>query len=122
MRARPLGRVSAWLSSEFRCRHRSRPSLSNPPPPTTPLPPPPAPAPRGACAFHRAHSLSDDYPGGVLDVEEGKPIAHPLGERKAVILRNHGLLPVGHTVDEAAFWFIAMDRTCQSQLLAEAAG
>ena len=29
---------------------------------------------------------------------------------------------VGHTVDEAAFWFIAMDRACQSQLLAEAAG
>ena len=36
--------------------------------------------------------------------------------------RNHGLLTVGHTVDEAAWWFITMERTCQAQLLAEAAG
>ena len=58
----------------------------------------------------------------MLDVEEGKRIAHSLGGRKAVILRNHGLLSVGHSVDEAAWWFISMDRCCQSQLLAEAAG
>jgi ribulose-5-phosphate 4-epimerase/fuculose-1-phosphate aldolase len=29
---------------------------------------------------------------------------------------------VGHSVDEAAWWFITMERTCQAQLLAEAAG
>jgi ribulose-5-phosphate 4-epimerase/fuculose-1-phosphate aldolase len=29
---------------------------------------------------------------------------------------------VGETVDSAAFWFISMDRCCQTQLLAEAAG
>jgi ribulose-5-phosphate 4-epimerase/fuculose-1-phosphate aldolase len=40
-----------------------------------------------------------------------------------VILSNHGLLTVGQTsVDEAAWWFITMERTCQAQLLAEAAG
>src|SRR6185436_15718278 len=60
--------------------------------------------------------------GVVLDTEEGKRIAHALGEHKAVILRNHGLLTVGHSVDEAAWWFVTMDRTCQAQLLAEAAG
>ena len=41
---------------------------------------------------------------------------------KAAILANHGLLTVGHTVDEAAWWFITMERTCQAQLLAEASG
>ena len=80
------------------------------------------PLTQDACAFYGDHALFDDYTGVVLDIEEGKRIAHALGERKAVILRNHGLLTVGHTVDEAAFWFIAMDRACQSQLLAEAAG
>src|SRR5438309_2150907 len=80
------------------------------------------PLTQDACAFYDDHSLFDDYTGVVLDVEEGKRIAHALGERKAVILRNHGLLTVGHTVDEAAFWFIAMDRACQAQLMAEAAG
>jgi ribulose-5-phosphate 4-epimerase/fuculose-1-phosphate aldolase len=39
-----------------------------------------------------------------------------------VILRNHGLLTVGGSVAEAGWWFIAMDRCCQVQLLAEAAG
>ncbi|PMB02842.1 hypothetical protein CI592_15665 [Fischerella thermalis CCMEE 5328] len=49
-------------------------------------------------------------------------IAQTLGNNKAVILKNHGLLTVGHSVDEAAWWFITMERTCQAQLLAEAAG
>ena len=48
--------------------------------------------------------------------------AHALADQKAVILRNHGLLTVGRSVDEAVWWFITMERTCQAQLLAEAAG
>jgi ribulose-5-phosphate 4-epimerase/fuculose-1-phosphate aldolase len=75
-----------------------------------------------ACAFFEDHELFDDYTGVVLDVEEGKRIAVSLGEAKAVILRNHGLLTVGHSVDEAVWWFVTMERSCQVQLLAEAAG
>ena len=75
-----------------------------------------------ACAFYGDHDVFDDYTGVVLDTEEGKRIAAALGDHKAIILRNHGLLTVGHSVDEAAFWFIVMDRTCHAQLLAEAAG
>ena len=73
-------------------------------------------------AFYNRHSLFDDYTGVVLDVEEGKRIAHALGDHKAVILRNHGLLTVGTTVDAAVWWFITMERSCQAQLLAMAAG
>ena len=80
------------------------------------------PITQDACAFYEDHGLFDDYTGVVLDTEEGKRIAHALGDSKAVILRNHGLLTVGKTVDEAAWWFIAMDRSCHAQLLAEAAG
>jgi ribulose-5-phosphate 4-epimerase/fuculose-1-phosphate aldolase len=80
------------------------------------------PITQDVCAFYEDHTLFDDYTGVVLDVEEGKRIAHALGEHKAVILRNHGLLTVGHSVDEAAWWFITMERSCQAQLLAEAAG
>jgi len=58
----------------------------------------------------------------VFATEEGDRIARALGDNKAVILRNHGLLTVGQTVDEAVWWFLAMERSCQSQLLAEAAG
>jgi ribulose-5-phosphate 4-epimerase/fuculose-1-phosphate aldolase len=80
------------------------------------------PLTQDACAFYDDHSLFDDYTGVVLDPEEGKRIAHALGENKAVILRNHGLLTTGYSVDEAAWTFITMERTCQAQLLAEAAG
>jgi ribulose-5-phosphate 4-epimerase/fuculose-1-phosphate aldolase len=80
------------------------------------------PLTQDSCAFYGDHALFDDFTGVVLDIEEGKRIAHALGEHKAVILANHGLLTVGHTVDEAAWWFITMERTCQAQLLAEAAG
>jgi ribulose-5-phosphate 4-epimerase/fuculose-1-phosphate aldolase len=81
------------------------------------------PLTQDACAFYGDHSVFDDYTGVVLDTEEGKRIAAALGENKAVILSNHGLLTVGQSsVDEAAWWFITMERSCQAQLLAEAAG
>src|SRR5580693_6461624 len=81
------------------------------------------PLTQDACAFYGDHAVFDDYTGAVLEIEEGKRLAHALGENKAVILSNHGLLTVGQTsVDEAAWWFITMERTCQAQLLAEAAG
>lgn len=80
------------------------------------------PLTQDACSFYEDHSLFDDYTGVVLELEEGKRIAQTLGNKKAVILRNHGLLTVGHTVDEAAWWFITMERSCQAQLMAEAAG
>ncbi|MSO79959.1 MAG: class II aldolase/adducin family protein [Acidimicrobiia bacterium] len=80
------------------------------------------PLTQDACAFYDDHAMFDDYTGVVLDLEEGKRIGHTLGDRKAVILRNHGLLTVGHSVDEAVWWFITMERSCQAQLLAEAAG
>ena len=80
------------------------------------------PITQDVCAFYNDHSLFDDYTGVVLDTEEGKRIAHALGDNKAVILRNHGLLTVGQSVDEAVWWFITMERSCQAQLMAEAAG
>ncbi|HEU5160166.1 MAG TPA: class II aldolase/adducin family protein [Streptosporangiaceae bacterium] len=80
------------------------------------------PITQDVCAFYQDHSLFDDYTGVVTDLEEGKRIAAALGGNKAVILRNHGLLTVGSTVAAAAWWFITMERSCQVQLLAKAAG
>src|SRR5580700_7716841 len=80
------------------------------------------PLTQDACAFYGDHAVFEDYTGVVLDTEEGKRIAHALGECKAVILSNHGNLTVGQSVDEAVWWFITMERTCQAQLMASAAG
>ena len=80
------------------------------------------PITQDVCAFYDDHAVFDDYTGVVLDLQEAKRIAHALGEHKAAILRNHGLLTVGQSVDEAVWWFITMERSCQVQLMAEAAG
>jgi ribulose-5-phosphate 4-epimerase/fuculose-1-phosphate aldolase len=80
------------------------------------------PITQDSCAFYNDHVVFDDFTGVVLDNSEGERIAKALGGNKAAILQNHGLLTVGQSVEEAAWWFITMERSCQAQLLAEAAG
>ncbi|KAH8547711.1 class II aldolase/adducin N-terminal [Umbelopsis sp. PMI_123] len=79
------------------------------------------PITQDACAFYDDHSVFESTSGVVLDPNEGVELASALASGKGVILRNHGLLTVGKTVDEAVYWFIAMERACQVQLIAEAA-
>ncbi|RPB01147.1 arad-like aldolase/epimerase [Choiromyces venosus 120613-1] len=67
------------------------------------------------CVFHGAEqAVYDDFGGVVLAAALG-----PKG--KGIILRNHRLLTVGGTVDEAAYLFTLMERSCEVQLLVEAA-
>ncbi|MEU0834672.1 class II aldolase/adducin family protein [Streptomyces sp. NPDC005969] len=75
-----------------------------------------------SCAFYEDHAVYQAYTGVVVDEDEGRRIAAALGTRKAIILRNHGLLTVGDSVDAAAWWFLTMERSCQVQLTARAAG
>jgi ribulose-5-phosphate 4-epimerase/fuculose-1-phosphate aldolase len=61
--------------------------------------------------FYKHHSVYPQFGGVVFDREEGRRIAEHLGDGKAIILQNHGLLTVGETIDAAAFWFISLDKT-----------
>ena len=65
-----------------------------------------------ACAFYKHHEVYEEYNGLVLDSSEGDYIAKLLNNKKAVILKNHGLLTVGNTVDSAAWWFIILSAFC----------
>ena len=80
------------------------------------------PLTQDACAFYGDHALHTEFGGVVTDPRTGAELAATLGDKKALIHQNHGLITVGHTVEEAAWWFITMERSCQAQLLAEAAG
>ncbi len=80
------------------------------------------PLTQDACAFWDDHVVFEGFTGVVLDNSEGDRIAEAIGTKKAAILENHGLLTCGDTIDAAAWWFITMERSCQAQLLAEAAG
>ncbi|MEB3352554.1 MAG: class II aldolase/adducin family protein [Cyanobacteriota bacterium] len=81
------------------------------------------PITQDSCLFYGDHALIDHNGGKVvLELEAGQAFARAFPRGKGAIHRNHGLFTVGASVEEAAFWFIAMERCCQVQLLAEAAG
>ena len=80
------------------------------------------PLTQDACAFYGDHVLVEDYTGVVLDPEEGKRIAHTLGDHKAAILANHGLLTVGRTIAEAFVWMYRAERACRMQLAVQQSG
>jgi ribulose-5-phosphate 4-epimerase/fuculose-1-phosphate aldolase len=82
-----------------------------------------APLTQDSCIFYEDHTVIAEQGGAVVfEVDAGKELASKFTTGKAAIHRNHGLFTVGQTVDEAAFWFISMERSCQAQLLAMASG
>jgi len=80
------------------------------------------PISQDACAFFEDHVVIEDEGGQVaVEVEAGKKVAGAFAGVKAAIHRNHGLLTVSrHSIDAAAFWFIALERCCRQQLLVDA--
>jgi ribulose-5-phosphate 4-epimerase/fuculose-1-phosphate aldolase len=74
------------------------------------------------CYFYKAHSVYDTFGGIAFAADEGKNIAHALGSNKAAILVNHGLITVGSTVDEAAYLYTLLEKSCRIQLMVEATG
>ena len=78
------------------------------------------------CKFYGpALALYNNYGGVVLGsaLSEGEAIAATLTpETKGCILANHGLLTVGHTVDEAGYLFGLLEKSCRIQLDLKASG
>lgn len=50
--------------------------------------------------FYKNHAVYPQFGGVVLDREEGKRIASHLGDGKAIILQNHGLITVGQRMTQ----------------------
>lgn len=76
-----------------------------------------------SCNFYGIQAVYNDFGGVVLGAEEGERIVEALGDKgKVLFLQNHGLLTTGGTVDEAAFLFTCLERTCEVQLMVEATG
>lgn len=71
-----------------------------------------------ATAFFEDHAVFDDEEVQVMSSDGGKRIAAALGETKGVLLRNHGLLSVGASVDECVGWFLMMERVSEVHIKA----
>lgn len=66
-----------------------------------------------SCAFVFDQALFDDEEVEVLSSDGGKRIAAALGDKKFCILRNHGSLTVGGSVEEAVGWFVMSERVAE---------
>ena len=58
------------------------------------------------------------YEGPAVDLDEQKRLVADLGDRVAMILKNHGLLAVGATIPEAFITMYWFERACQAQVFA----
>jgi ribulose-5-phosphate 4-epimerase/fuculose-1-phosphate aldolase len=69
----------------------------------------------GQVAYH-------DFEGVTTDPDEKGRLVRDIGDKKAVILRHHGLLSWGHDVPEAFLVLWTLQRACDVQIAAAAAG
>jgi ribulose-5-phosphate 4-epimerase/fuculose-1-phosphate aldolase len=70
---------------------------------------------RGDLAFH-------DYEGVAVDHDERARIVADLGDKGAMLLRNHGTMAVGGNVGECFVKLYFLERACQAQIMALSAG
>jgi ribulose-5-phosphate 4-epimerase/fuculose-1-phosphate aldolase len=82
------------------------------------------PITQDAACFYEDHVVIKDEGGAVAVTENaGANVAAAFGRNRAAIHQGHGLLTASrHSIDDAAFWFIALERCCQVQLMVEATG
>ncbi|MDX2215840.1 MAG: class II aldolase/adducin family protein [Oculatellaceae cyanobacterium bins.114] len=74
-----------------------------------------------ALQFHNRVAYHD-YEGVALDLDERERLVSDLGDRKVMILRNHGLLTAGRTVPEAFILMFYLNRACEVQITAQSTG
>ena len=82
------------------------------------------PVSQDAAAFFEDHVVIAEEAGQVaVEVAGGHKVANAFKGVKAAIHQNHGLLTASrHSIESAAFWFIALERCCQQQLAIDASG
>jgi ribulose-5-phosphate 4-epimerase/fuculose-1-phosphate aldolase len=63
-----------------------------------------------------------DYEGVAVDLDERERLIADIGDKGAMILRNHGTLAVGENVGEAFIRLYFLERACEAQIMALSAG
>ncbi len=83
-----------------------------------------APISQDAAAFFEDHVVITDEAGQVaVEEDAGLAVCDWFTGVKAAIHQNHGLFTSSrHSIESAAFWFMALERCCQQQLAVEATG
>jgi L-fuculose-phosphate aldolase len=72
--------------------------------------------------FSDGLGVFEETPEMITEAAEGKAVAQALGDRRAVILRNHGVLVVGKTVPWAVLTALTLERAVRLQSIARTLG
>lgn len=70
----------------------------------------------------RSHIAYHDYEGVALNLDERERLINDLGEKKLMILRNHGTLATGETCALAFLAIYFLERACAAQIRALSGG
>ena len=63
-----------------------------------------------------------EFEGVTVNLDERERMIASIGSQRAVILRNHGLLAWGETLEEAFMWLWLLQRACDVQVAAASVG
>jgi L-fuculose-phosphate aldolase len=72
--------------------------------------------------FHDSLGTYDDTINLIRSPEMGAGVARALGSRRAVLLKNHGVVVAGASIEEVVISTIMLENAAQIQMIAEAAG
>jgi ribulose-5-phosphate 4-epimerase/fuculose-1-phosphate aldolase len=74
------------------------------------------------CSFFEDHAVHAEYTGIVAEQDQAASIVRALGQRRALILTNHGALTCAASIEQATIDMYELERTCDVQLRALATG
>ena len=80
------------------------------------------PASQTAAFYHGDVAYDDLYAGTADFIEEGERLAHLIGKKRILFMKNHGVLVVGDTVAQAYRCLYKLERVCRAQVLAMGTG
>lgn len=72
--------------------------------------------------FYEELPVFSDTTNLIVSQELGLSVARCLGQHKALLLRNHGIVTAGRTLEEAVYLAVFLENACWMQVMAEQAG
>jgi L-fuculose-phosphate aldolase len=72
--------------------------------------------------FHAGIPVFTETADLIVDQARGKAVARSLADSNVLIMRNHGIVTTGRTIEEATVLALYLERACRAQLLLEGCG
>ena len=72
--------------------------------------------------FHAGVPVFSETADLIIDQSRGKAVARVMADSDVLIMRNHGIVTAGRTIEEATVLALFLERACKAQLMVEACG